>query len=339
MLETILEYAGERLRTDFDADAAERRQAEFYVAFAEAAEPHLTRMEQAAWLDRCEVERPNLRRAIDWAIGSGEADLGLRMAAALWRFWHQRGPLWEGRKSLDQVLSLPGSSRETRARALSAAGGLAWWDGDFVATRRHFEDGFALGTADEETTDRAKALYDLGVALVWSGIQGNLKDVDRAEDVLRQSLTLAERLDDRRGSARAYRALGLARGIARKDPRGAIPLFEQSVALFETLGERWELNESLIGLANGHRFSGDKARGREYYLRGLDLMAAAGNRPAMAWLLFLVAAVEGEMGRQERVARLWGRGGGGPRSGRRDPTAGRRSAHCRPPRRGTAGHR
>jgi len=230
----------------------------------------------------------------------------LRMAAALWRFWHQRGPLWEGRKALDQLLALPGSSRETRARALSAAGGLAWWDGDFPATRRHFEEGLALFAADEDTTDRARALYDLGFALVWSGVQGNLKDLDRAEDLLRQSLTLAERLDDRHGSARAYRALGLAQGIARRDPRGAIPLFEQSVALFETLGERWELNESLIGLANGHRFSGDKARGREYYLQGLDLMAAAGNRPAMAWLLFLVAAVEGEMGRQERVARLWG---------------------------------
>jgi predicted ATPase/class 3 adenylate cyclase len=306
MLETIRDYAGERLRTDFDADATERRQAAFYVSFTEAAEPHLTRMEQAAWLDRCEVERPNLRRAIDWAIGSGEADLGLRMAAALWRFWHQRGPLWEGRKALHQLLALPGSSRETRARALSAAGGLAWWDGDFVASRRHFEDGLALFAADEGSTDRARALYDLGLTLVWSGTQGNLKDIDRAEDLLHQSLTLAERLDDRHGSARAYRALGLARGIARKDPRGAIPLFEQSVALFETLGERWELNESLIGLANGHRFSGDKARGREYYLRALDFMAAAGNRPAMAWLLFLVAAVEGEMGRHERVARLWG---------------------------------
>ena len=91
---------------------------------------------------------------------------------------------------------------------------------------------------------------DLGFALVWSGIQGDLKDLDRAEDLLRQSLALAERVDDRRGSAHAYRALGLAQGNARKDPRGAIPLFEQSMALFEALGERWELNESLIGLAN-----------------------------------------------------------------------------------------
>jgi predicted ATPase/class 3 adenylate cyclase len=306
MLETILAYAGERLRTDFDADATERRRAAFYVSFAEAAEPHLTRAEQASWLDRCEVERPNLRRAIDWAIGSGEADLGLRMAAALWRSWHQRGPLWEGRQALDQLLALPGSSRDTRARALSAAGWLAWWDGDFVATRRHFEDEFALFTADDTTTNRVRALYDLGFARLWSGVQGDLKDLDRAEDLLRQSLALAERLDDRLGSARAYRALGLAQGFGRKDPRGAIPLFEQSVALFEALGERWELNESLIGLANGHRFSGDKAVAREHYLRGLDLMATAGNRQALAWLLFLVAAVEGEMGRYERVARVWG---------------------------------
>ena len=305
MLETIQDYAGERLRTDFDVDATERRRADFFVSFSEAAEPHLTRIEQASWLDRCELERPNLRRAIDWAIANGEADLGLRMAAASWRFWHQRGPLWEGRKALDQLLALPGSSRETRARALSAAGGLAWWDGDFVASRRHHEGGLALFT-DEETTDRARALYDLGLPLVWSGTQGNLEDLDRAEDLLHQSLALAERLDDRLGIARAYRALGLAQGIARRDPRGAIPLFERSVALFEMLGERWELNESLIGLANGHRFSGDKVRARARYLQALDLMADAGNRPAMAWLLFLVAAVEGEMGRHERVARLWG---------------------------------
>ena len=306
MLELIRDYAGERLRTDFDADDTERRQAAFYVSFAEVAEPHLTRIEQASWLDRCELERANLRGAIDWAIGSGEADLGLRTAAASWRFWHQRGPLWEGRKALDQLLALPGSSRETRARALSAAGGLAWWDGDFMASRRHYEDGLALFTADEETTDRARALQGLGLVLVFSGTQGNLSDLDRAEDLLRQSLTLAERMDDRHGIARAYRTLGLARGVGRKDPHGAIPLFEQSVALFETLGEQWELSESLIGLANGHRFSGDKAGGREYYLRGLDLMAASGNRPAMVWFVFLVAAIESEMGRHERVARLWG---------------------------------
>ncbi len=305
MLETIRDYAVERLRTDFDADATERRRADFFVAFAEAAEPHITRVEQASWLDRFEAERPNLRRTIDWAIATGEADLGLRLAAASWRFWHQRGPLWEGRKALDQLLVLPGATRETRARAFSAAGGLAWWDGDLEASRRHHEDGLAL-FSDEETTDRARALYDLSLPLVWSGTQGDLPDLARAEDLVSQSLALAERLDDRHGSARAYRALGLAQGIARRDPRGAIPLFERSVALFDSLGERWELNESLIGLANGHRFSGDRESARAYYLQALDLMAAAGNRPAMAWLLSLMAAVEGEMGRHERVARLWG---------------------------------
>ena len=305
MLETIKDYAAERLRTDFDADATERRRAHYFVGFTEAAEPHLTRVDQASWLDRFESERPNLRRTIDWAIASGEADLGLRMAAASWRFWHQRGPLWEGRKALDQLLALPGASRETRARAFSAAGGLAWWDGDLDASLRHHEDGLALFT-DEETIGHARALYDLSLPLLWSGIQGNLPDLVRAEDLVSQSLALAEQLDDRHGSARAYRALGLAQGVARRDPRGAIPLFERSVALFDALGERWELNESLIGLANGHRFAGDKEDAQTYFLQALDIMAAAGNRPAMAWLLFLMAAVEGEMGRHERVALLWG---------------------------------
>lgn len=306
MLESVIEYGSQRLRTDFDAGETERRHADFYVDFAEAAEPHLTRLEQASWLDRCERERANLRRAIDWAIRTGEVDTGLRMAAALWRFWHQRGPLWEGRKALDQLLAAPGSSRAPRARALAAAGGLAWWDGDFAASRRHWEEAFALFSDDEQSVDRARAQYNLALALVWSGVLGNMTDLERAEELLHQSLRLAEGLGDQHGMARAYRALGLARGFGRKEPGDAIPLFEQSVALFEQLGERWELNESLIGLANGHRFAGDKTGGRQIYLRGFDLMAAAGNRPAMVWLLLLVAAVESEMGRHERVVRLFG---------------------------------
>src|SRR5437016_2746759 len=82
MLETILEYAADRLRTDFDADATQQRLAFFLLAYAEEAEPHLTREEQALWLDRCGIEIPNIRRALEWTVEARQPDTGLRIATA-----------------------------------------------------------------------------------------------------------------------------------------------------------------------------------------------------------------------------------------------------------------
>jgi predicted ATPase len=169
MLETILDYAGDRLQADFDADATHRRLAAYFLAFAEEAEPHLTTMDGTSWLDRSERERANLRRAIGWATEAGEVDLGLRTAAALWRFWHQCGPIWEGRRALDQLLALPGSPPVVRGKALSASGGLAWWGGDFPAMRQRYEEALPLVERSGDQRAEANALYDLGFAVLWSG--------------------------------------------------------------------------------------------------------------------------------------------------------------------------
>jgi predicted ATPase/class 3 adenylate cyclase len=306
MLETILDYAGDRLRAEFDADASRRRLAIFFVAFAEEAQAHLTLLGQTSWLDRCERERANLRGAINWAIESGEADVGLRIATALWRFWHQRGPMWEGRQALEQLFALSGSSPDVRGRAMGAAAGLAWWSGDYQAMRHHSEQALPLVQGSGDRPGEINALYDLGFAVLWSGVLSGGVDVDRAEELFGQSLSLAEELEDRRGVGRAYRGIGMVRGIARGDPAGALPMLERAATLFEELGERWDLIEALIAVGNAHRFSGGKERAKENYVRGIDLAAEAGNRNTAIGLVFLLTALESEMGRQERVVRLWG---------------------------------
>jgi predicted ATPase/class 3 adenylate cyclase len=306
MLETILEYAGERLGDEFDPDATQRRLAEFLMAFAEEAEAHLTTQDQARWLDRCEQERANLRASIVWAIDSGEAEIGLRIAAALWRFWQLRGPLWEGRRALDELLALEGSSPRVRARAHTAAGGLAWWGTDLPATELHHEEALRLFRESGDRRGEVEGLYNVAALRLTSAFLSGGSGVDAAEDLFRQSLVLAEDLKDGKGIAKAYRGLGLVAGMGRGDPGAAVPLFEKAVTLFEEVGERWELNEALIGLGNAYRFLGDKKRAKAYYLRGLDVMMSAGNRPVGTGLLFLLCALEGEMGRHDRGARLWG---------------------------------
>jgi len=317
MLETILEYADERLREQYDAEATYRRLADFLLAFAEEAEPHLTLEEQALWLDRCEREGPNLRRAIRWAVEAGEADIGLGMAAALWRYWQLRGPIREGRAVLDQLLTLDGSSPEVRAKALGAAGALAWWGGDYSATQLHFEEALPLVRDSGDRKGEVDALYNLGFVTVWSGpgdavdrarADGRFAHADAAERLFRQSLALAEELGSQKGVAKAHRGLGFVLGVARGNPAAAVATFSEAAAIFEELGDRWELTETLVGLANATRFSGDKERARDHYLRAFDLMVDAGNRPLTTGILLLLAGVESELGHHERATRLHGAG-------------------------------
>ncbi|TMB50246.1 MAG: adenylate/guanylate cyclase domain-containing protein [Chloroflexi bacterium] len=306
MLETVLEYASDRLRTDFDADATHDRMALFFLAFAEEAEPHLTREEQAVWLDRCEGELPNLRRALDWAVEAGRADIGLRTATAFWRYWQQRGPMWEGRRVLDRLLALSDSSRVVRGKALGAASGLAWWDGDHDATRKLAEEALPLVQGSGDRPAEMDGLYNLGFALLWSAVLRGDADPDRAAELFGESQRVAEELGDRRGSAKALRGLGMVTAIARGDVTTALPVLQRAAALAEEVGDRWETIEAMIVLGNGHRFIGDKHGAKVLYLRSIDLAVSAGNHLVINGALLLVAAVEGQMGRHERAATLWG---------------------------------
>ena len=111
MLETIREYAVERLEESGDVDELRRRHADYFLALAEEAEPNL-RGSPGDWLDRLEAEHDNFRAALDRLEASGESERGLRLAGALWRFWYLRAT-WRR----------PASSRERAARRRASDGG------------------------------------------------------------------------------------------------------------------------------------------------------------------------------------------------------------------------
>src|SRR5260221_8275427 len=110
----------------------------YFLAFAEEAEPQLTGGDQRAWLDRLEREIENLRSALAWSSATtADATLGLRLAAALSRFWWLRGYLSEGRALLlDRLAAAAGTDDfAARATALRGAGLLAWQQGGYPASR------------------------------------------------------------------------------------------------------------------------------------------------------------------------------------------------------------
>jgi len=302
MLETIRDFAAERLAHEFDADDTLRRLAAFFTAFAEEAEAHLTKDDQVAWLDRCELDRDNFRAAIHWAHSAGEAEAGLRIAAALWRFWQQRGPIWEGREVLDQLLALGGASAAVRARALGAAGGLAWWGNDFGAVGHHYEEALPLARESGETPILVEALYNRAFVAAWNEAEGP----DVAEELFREGLALAESSGDRKGIALAQGGIGFVLAVVRGDAAAAVAAFEAALSMFEEMGERTQVSDTLVSLGNAYRRLGKLERARDYYLRGLAMLAAAGNRQMTTGLLFLICALESERGEHARVARLWG---------------------------------
>src|SRR4029453_8628834 len=125
MLETIREFAQERLEASGDLEPGRRRPAQHFLDLAEEAEPHLTAPDPGEWLDRCDTEHANIRAALRWAIDRGDAGPAQAAAGALWRFWQQRGHLAEGRRWLTEILAMPSGQAPTaeRAKALTAAGG------------------------------------------------------------------------------------------------------------------------------------------------------------------------------------------------------------------------
>jgi len=118
LLEPVRQYAYDKLRDAGEDAPMRRRHAAWYLTLAEQAEPELTGPEQARWMDRLEAEHDNLRVALHWALESGEAEVGLRLAGALWRFWYQRGHLDEGRRWLDEAVEIAhGNGRVATAGA------------------------------------------------------------------------------------------------------------------------------------------------------------------------------------------------------------------------------
>ena len=164
MLETIRGYALERLAELGEADALRRRHGEWFVGFAESAEPHLDGPDQSAWLARLEDDAANLREA-----AAAQPDLAGRFAAALRFFWAKRGYVAEGRRLVEEVLPRLSDNVPARRMALVTGALLAVMQGDFGASIAHGERAIELGDAADDERPRLEVASALGRALVTVG--------------------------------------------------------------------------------------------------------------------------------------------------------------------------
>jgi predicted ATPase/class 3 adenylate cyclase len=333
MLETVAEFAGGCLASSDEEDIVRRRHAEYFRDIAEQAEPHLTDEHRTRWLQYFEHEHDNVRAALEWAEKKDDAGTALRLATALWRFWQQRGHLQEGRGRLERLTALPAAKERdaVRARALSALGGVAFWQNDYEAVRRPYEEAVEIARELEDPTLLSNALYDL--SFVSNIADGNF---DRAEETLRESLAHSER--DLVLTARIWTALGYTEAL-RGNLASAIEKLQQGTHLHREHGNRLFLAENLIALA-GLTFSTDMDKyeeARGYLDEAVNVMAQTESPIVFATVLPPLAFLANHEGRHRRAARLMGLWeamreelGGGPPSAARahfaDPEADARAA-------------
>ena len=153
MLETIREFATERLEASGEAQEIRRAHADYFRALAEEAEPHLVGEEQKEWLDILGQDHGNLKAALDWGLRD-KPSLALRMSGQLWRFWRARGYLEEGRRRLRQALTVaPPENGFDRAEALRGAGTLAQVAGDLDEATHLCEQALLIYEALTTKTD------------------------------------------------------------------------------------------------------------------------------------------------------------------------------------------
>jgi predicted ATPase len=119
LLDTIREYARERLAASGEAPTVQRAHAEYYPALAERAEPELRGPDQLQWLARLRAEHHNLQAALGWARDAGEEELGLRLAGALCWYWSRGGHFGEGLSCIEELLTLAGLGATTAGSAVT----------------------------------------------------------------------------------------------------------------------------------------------------------------------------------------------------------------------------
>ncbi len=341
MLETIHEYALEKLEASGEKALTKRAHAAYCLVLAEEEATEQSGAEGAEWLHRFGREHDNFRAALEWLTDTGNADWGLRLGTALFRYWEIREYLAEGRERLGRLLKLPGAAAPTklRMRALFAAGVLTGEQGDYASAEALVNESQDIAHALGDKTGvavslNALAVYardrgDVGVAHIlfeaslalWrelgdqkaiaralSNLANVLKlegDFDRARSLYAECLAIFRQIGDRTGVAWSLNYQG---DVARDqgDTAAAQELYEQCLTIFRELGDRWGVAGTLADLGSLAREQQDYPRAHSLYGESIKLFREMGHKRGIARLLECFACSAAVQFEAERALRIAG---------------------------------
>ncbi len=294
MLETIHEYAREKLEESGEGEELRRRYAEYFLELAERAEPELEGPQQMMWLDRLEDEYDNMRAVLRWSKDSGTArsvEIGLGLTGAIWRFWLIHGHLSEGRAQLGAMLAVGNEHNvgKARAKSFNGAGVLATLQGDYEVARSLFEESLEIRSDIGDKQGVATSLNSLG-NLAW--FQGSLQ---RALALFEESLGIWREIGDIKGIALALDNMGNVYGSLGEYEK-AISLHEESLVTKRDLGDKFEISGSLNNLGIGYYSVGNYEKSRSLHEESLALKQDLGDKEGIAQSLHNLGNVAHKQG-------------------------------------------
>jgi predicted ATPase/class 3 adenylate cyclase len=298
MLETIREYATERLDESDEAGQLRRRHAQWYLDLAERAYPELRGADQATWLERLEEEHDNFRAILGWSLSVGGFETALQLSGALLRFWITRGYLAEGRRWLESSLQSAGTSA-TRPRTLRGVAILAMEQGDIDRAADAAEEALALNRSAEDEAGIAQSLGILADVVAFRG------DLARAGTLYEETAALALQRGDR--LELAVTLYNLAHVVRLQgDSQTAEARFEESLTIFveleDSMGQAAVL-QSLVEIASE---SGDHQRAFSLLHASTALLKEIKYVSGLITSLDTHAGLLASLGQAEVAARLWG---------------------------------
>jgi tetratricopeptide (TPR) repeat protein len=341
MLETIREYALEKLETSGEQPLTKRAHAAYCLVLAEEGATEECRAQATDWQELFALEYDNFRAGLDWLTETGDADWGLRLGTALFRFWEIREYLAEGRDRLGKLLMLAGAAAPTkaRARALFAAGVLTGEQGDYASADKLINESQDIAL---QLGDRKGVAVSLNALAVFARDRG---DVAKAHILFEATLGLWRELGDQKAVARAlsnlanvlklqgdydrayalhvecrsiFQGLGDRAGVAwslnyqgdvardHSDSAAARTLYEQGLGIFRELGDHWGIAGTLADLGSLAREQGDYSSAHSLYAESIKLFRELDHKRGIARLLECSACSAAAQREAERSLRLAG---------------------------------
>ncbi|HYR51653.1 MAG TPA: protein kinase [Candidatus Dormibacteraeota bacterium] len=339
LLETLRDYARERMKAAQEDSALRRRHSEYFLSVVEQSEAELQGPDQARWFHRLDSDHENIRVAIMAAIGEREHAIASRYCGSLWRFWWVRGMWAEGRTKLGEVLEGESPPGAARLKVLHGAAVLARGQGAYDEAESLLHQGLEMARAQGEERSAASMLHELG------NIANQHGNLSKASSFYEESLAISRKLGDERGASsslhnlgvvaqsqrnyrlaqnlyeealamhralgnRAWEASGLnglgSVALAREEWATARSCHEQALAIQKELGDQWGMTFSLRELGVAAERSGAFAEARNLLVEGLRILKDLGDREGVAESLESLAGLAVGQRQYDRALRLAG---------------------------------
>lgn len=241
-LEPIREYASKRLRESGEGETLQGRHARYYLRLVEQIEPGLGGSQRLRAILHLAREQDNLRAALAWATGRGEAELAQRLSGALGLFWESRSQFLEAHRWIDAALVMGSDTPvAVRAKLTLAAARLTNWEMALERSRQLAQEALSLYEACGDARGSARALFQVADSYYMQG------EYSQATGYLEEALHLQREIGEQRDYAFTLGRLGAISTLQGDFDRAEASLIE-AVTFFREFGEPWGLSSILIYL-------------------------------------------------------------------------------------------